>query len=168
MLLKPLKQEEKKMKKILLVLIAAMCVVGLAGNSWAATEDTISVSVELASVVSVSVTPNSWNIGPTTLSATSTQSCSAQNDGNVLIDLAARATNGANGWTLGNPAASDVFSVRYGASLYLTTSDQTCATAIGPSGTLPFDLTYEAPSGDSFGGGVSQAFLVTLTASASP
>ena len=161
-------EEERNMKRAIVFLVAALCVVGLTGLGWAAETDSIAVSVELESTVSVSVTPDDWIIGAIALSGTDTQSCSADNNGNVNIDLDVRATNGAGGWTLGSSVATDVFAVDFGTSFYLTTSDLACATDLAFGTSLPFDLTYEAPSGDTVGGGVSQGFTITFSASATP
>jgi hypothetical protein len=157
------------MKKGTLILVLALALVGLTGRAWAATTDTITVTVSMESIVSVSVSPDTWTIGSIGEGGTAgPEAVVATNNGNVTEDFAIRATNGANGWTLGATAGTDVFVVTTNHPLTLTTSDQTCATNVSPLGTDSFNLNYAAPTTDAQGGGLDQSFTITVTASASP
>ena len=120
-------------------------------------------------VVSVSLDSNTWSLGGVSLSSTtSSPSYTATNDGNVAIDLTIKATNGTGGWTLAASAGADAFSVDVTSpALNLTTSDQNLATNVAVSGTKGIDLTYNAPTSDTAGGGTAQDFTITITASKS-
>ena len=62
------------MKKGTLILVLALALVGLAGKAWAAETDAIIVTVSLE-IVSVSVSPDVWDIGPIGLAITCSPSC---------------------------------------------------------------------------------------------
>ena len=116
--------------------------------------------------ISVSLDSDTWSIGEVSLGATTLPSSyTATNDGNVAIDLDIRATDGAGGWTLESVPGTDEFSVDVTSpAISLSISDQTLATDVAVSGTADIDLTYNAPTGDSYGGGVDQGFTITLSA----
>jgi len=158
------------MKKGTMILVLALALVGLTGRAWAAETDTITVTVSLQSVISVSVSPDAWDIGPITLGGSyGPQAFTATNDGNVTEDFAIRGANGAGGWTIGATPGANTFTVtETNDTIVLTTSDQTCATNVAPDGTDSLSLTYDAPTSDTYGGGVDQSFTITVTASASP
>ena len=156
------------MKKGTLILALAVCLVGLTGQAWAGTTDQISVTVSLGSIISVDLDANTWTIGAITVSGTPEASpqFTAENDGNVDINLDIKASNGANSWLLGSPAASDTFEVTVTTpSLTLTISDQALTTNLAPAATKTIDMTYTPPTADTQGGGVDHSFSVTVTAS---
>lgn len=157
------------MKKVILLTMLAIGVLGTMGQASAATTDTITVTVSLQSAISVSLDANAWDILAITLAGTDpSPTFTATNDGNVDIDLVIKASDGANGWTLGTVGADDVFQVDVTApALTLTTADQSLATAVIPTGTTTIDMTYTAPTTDTQGGGVDHTFTITITASAS-
>ena len=151
------------------MLALAVGLVGLTGQAWAAETDTITVTVSLESIISVSLDTDAWNIGAIVLSGTpeSSPQFTATNDGNVGIDLDIKSSDGANGWTVGDPAASDTFKVTVTTpSLTLALGDQALTTNMAPSGTKTIDMTYTAPTGDTQGAGMDQGFTITVTASA--
>ena len=135
------------MRKLLLVFAMAACLVGVTGQASAATTDTITVTVSLAEVISVTLDQPTWVIGAIAIDFISASfPVIATNEGNVRIDLNIDGTDGAGGWTLGNADASNVFAV-----------------GVTPAVIAAFPLTTGA--GDTQGGGTSQDFTVTLTAS---
>lgn len=154
------------MRKGILALTLAVCLIGLTGQSWAAETASISVTVSLEEAVSVSVTPDTWVIGPIGLSGSDgPESFTAENEGNVAIDLTITGTNGADGWTLAASAGAETFSVAVAdPAITLTTGDQSLATNVAVSGTKAIDLTYSAPTSSSAGGGADQGFSVTVSA----
>jgi hypothetical protein len=117
-------------------------------------------------VVSLSLNGNSWDIGPIAFGdVVASPTFTVTNDGTVPIDLAIKATNAAGGWTLSQSQGANAFVVNLTSpSTTLTTSEQNLANNVAVSGTKGVDLTYRAPTSDTFGGGVDQGFTVTVTA----
>ncbi len=140
-------------------------VMGLAGQAAAQT-DTITVTVSLTETIEVSLDTNTWAIGAIALGSTNGPQAFTATVGNIETDLAIRASDGTGGWTLGSPAGADTFEVTSdtGASP-LTTGDQVLSADVAAYGNVTFNLTYNAPTSDTFGGGVDQGFTITLTAS---
>jgi len=160
------------MKKGTLILVLAMALVGLTGRAWAQT-DTIEVTVSLASVVSVNVTPAEWNMGAiATEYVSSSEPFVAGNDGNVTEDFTITGANAANNWNIGSPAALDTFQVELTdndqTDIPLTTSPIALESGVAAAGTHDFSLVYSAPTSDAQGGGKDHSFTITVTASASP
>lgn len=158
------------MKKVLWITTLMLALSGITGQAMAATTDSITVTVSLVESISVTLDNNTWTIGSVALSGTdSLATVTATNNGNVTIDLDIKGANGAGGWTIGATPASDVFEVAVTSpAISLTTSDQTLATSVATSGTATIDMTYNAPTADTFGGGVAQGFAITVTASKTP
>ena len=161
------------MKRGTLILVLAMALVGLTSQAWAAETDTILVTVELETTVSVAVTPvTTWAIGPVGFGDTdASPTYTATNDGNVTVNFTIEADDsGANGWTIGTVGVANVFQVDVTTpALTLTTSPQTLATGVAVAGTATIDMTYTAPSsvsGGGAGGGESHDFSIIVTASA--
>lgn len=154
------------MRKTIAITLMFWGVLAFAPQSHAATSDTITVTVSLEEVVSVSLNNSAWIIGSIALSGSSAApSNTATNDGNVAIDLDIKATDGAGGWTLAASAGADAFSVDVTSpAISLSALDQSLATNVAASGTKSIDLTYNAPTSDTAGGGVDQGFTVTITA----
>ena len=154
------------MRKLILTLVLAAGLMGLAGQSWAADTAAISVTVSLQEVVSVALDKDSWAIGSIALSGSDgPEAFTATNDGNVAIDLSISATNAAGGWTIAASAGADAFSVAVDSpAINLSTSGQSLAGNVAVSGAKAFNLTYNAPTSDSHGGGVSQGFSVAVSA----
>jgi len=145
--------------------IAALA--GLAGKARAADTGTISVTVSLETVLSVTVTSDSWNIGPIALSGTSGPTSFTATVGNSATKLEIKGSDGAGGWTIAATPALDQFRVAVTSpTLTLTTSYQVLASSVAAYGSKQFALTYSAPTSDSKGAGVSQNFTVTVRASA--
>jgi len=120
----------------------------------------------IGEVISVSLDSNTWDIGSIVLSGSSVSpSYTATNDGNVAIDLTIKATDGAGGWTLAPAAGANAFRVAVTSpALNLSTSDQSLATNVGVAGTQGIDMTYNAPTSDTYGESVDQQFTVTVSA----
>lgn len=117
-------------------------------------------------VVSVSLDRNSWDLTGIHLAETHVASFTATNDGNVAIDLNITATDGAGGWTIEPAPGANAFAVDLAdPAIALSKSDQIVATNIAPSYAKNIDLTYNSPTSDTIGNGVSQAFTITLLAS---
>lgn len=162
------------MKKLVLVFAMAACLVGFTGQASAATTDTITVTVSLASVISVTLDQPTWVVGEIALDFVSSPfPVVATNAGNVDIDLVINGTDSGGGWTLGATDASDVYAVEVtpagDSSFALTTGDSSLDAALPhtTSNTKSFDLVYNAPSANTFDAGVAQGFTITVTASAS-
>lgn len=160
------------MKKQIWMIALVVGAAALAGQGWAATSDAISVTVSLSEAVSVSLDTDAWNIGAIALGATvAGPTVTATNDGNVAADFSISGTSGAGGWTLASAAGANAFAVRaaIGAStVNLSTSPQSLKTNVAPGGTAVFDLTYYAPTSDTYGGGVGQGFTITVSAAKAP
>jgi hypothetical protein len=156
------------MKRAGWILAVAVALAGL-GRQAAAQTDSISVTVSLAEVVSVSVTPNAWNIGPIALSGTNGPTSFTATVGNTATQLDILGSNAAGGWTLADTPGLNQFVVSVASpAITLTTAYQALAASVPAYGSQDFALTYQAPSSDNIGGGVSQAFTVTVRASAAP
>lgn len=158
------------MKKVLWITALVLALFGMAGQSWAATTDSITVTVSLAEDIAVSLNNNTWTIGSIALSGSDgLATVTATNDGNVTIDLVIKGANGAGGWTIGSAPGADTFEVELTAPpISLTAADQSLVSSLATSGTKTIDLTYNAPTDDNFGGGVDQGFTITVTASKTP
>ena len=157
------------MKKVPLMLALVVGLSSMMGKAWAAETDTISVTVSLEEVVSVSVAPGTWNIGPISLDGTNGPTSFTATVGNTTTTLEIMGANGAGGWTIDTPAGADQFEVAVSASaITLTTSYQTLDASVSAYGSKGFALTYTAPSSDSKGAGTDQSFAITLKASAAP
>ena len=159
------------MKKFMfLIALITLCCFGAvqAQATVTATETgTITVTVSLAGEVSVSLTPTSWVIGAIALNTTSSPESFTATVGNVSTDLTIMGSGGEGGWAIGT-AGSNTFEVAVDttpSSITLITTDQPLATAVAAYGEKVFNLTYTAPSEDTYGP-VSQEFSVTVTASA--
>lgn len=158
------------MHKALIVVVAALCLYGFAGQAWAQMEtDTITVSVSLADVVGVLVDPDTWNIGPVALGQMITpyETYSANNVGTVMIDLTVSATDGANGWVIGPSPATDTFALLVD-SVQVSTSPVSLYPALPASSGFLMNLIYWSPTGDTQGGGVGHDFTITFSATRSP
>ncbi len=164
------------MRKLGLVFAIVVCLVGVTGQTSAGTD--IVVTVSLASVTSVSVTPGTWDIGAIVLDETDILAVSAENDGTEAINLTITGDDGDGLWTIGASTALNQFSVEAkGGSPALTNSDSifltTSASAtinvssIGAGSTQDFNLEYTAPSSNDKATTISQGFTIVITASAS-
>ena len=162
------------MKKLVLVFAMAACLVGVTGRASAAPTDSITVTVSLASVISVTLDQATWVVGEIALDFVSSPfSVVATNAGNVDIDLDINGTDSGGGWTLGATDAENVFAVGVTPAAVtpfaLTTGDLSLHDALPhtTSNTTGFGLVYNAPSANTFDAGVDQGFTITVTASAS-
>ncbi|HPO15211.1 MAG TPA: M4 family metallopeptidase [Candidatus Hydrogenedentes bacterium] len=120
----------------------------------------------------ISITPDYWNIGSGPLSnVVESGAFTVQNLGNVAEDISIKGDNGANGWTLQNTVGTNAFKVEADSGddgsyeIALSTSEQVMAANLAVSGSSTFGLRYNAPSGDTCGGGIAQDFSITLKAS---
>jgi len=156
------------MQKMKWIPILAVGLVAMTGMAWAADTGTITVTVSLQSI-SVSLDNSTWDIGPIALGGTNVlPTVTATNDGNVNIDLAIKGADGAGAWAIGTQGA-DTFEVDVASPvLTLSTTNQTLASSLAPSGTKTIDLTYKAPTSDTKGPSVAQGFAITITASKTP
>ena len=126
----------------------------------------------LGDFVSISVTPGTWSIGPRALNVVvESGTYTVENTGSVAEDITITATDGANSWTLSGTVGTDTFKVEADQAddgsyeTVLTTADQTFVSNLGVSSSESLGLRYSSPSGDTQGGGTSQDFTVTITAS---
>ena len=151
-------------RRAVVMLVMILCLAGFAGQSWAATSDSISVSVYLAEVC-VDLDFNLWTIGGIALGESDgPESFTATNGGNVAIDLTISATNGGGGWLVRESAGANEFRVALSSpSLNLRAYVKTLATDVAASGTKGIALTYYAPTSDTFGV-VGQGFTITVSA----
>ena len=162
------------MKKlaIIVVLAAGMCCFGIS-HSQAGTDGIITVSVTAAETVAITLSPNAWAIGEVAFTdVTTSPEYTATNTGNVNEDFTIKGANGAGGWLIQTgPVGDDIFMV--GADLdpsdeydiLLWTTDETLEDSVSfANGTAAFKLQYSTPSGDTYGQGVAQGFVVTVTA----
>ena len=155
------------MRKLSVVLALGMCLVGVAGQAWAADEDTITVTVSLESVISVVVAPDTWVIGAIAIDGSDGPESFTATVGNIATKLEIKGADGAGGWVIGTPGAANQFEVACSNPvLTLTLVDQVLSASVAAYGNHAFDLTYTAPTSDTLGGGVDQSFSITLKASA--
>lgn len=163
------------MKKLVLVFAMVACLVGVTGQASAATTGNIAVTVSLASVTSVSVTPGTWPIGAITFDAVDLLSFSASNDGTEAINLTITGADGAGLWLIGATTGLNQFTVEakngtpalLGTAFFLTkTAIALNVASIGTGSAQAFDLEYTAPSSNDKTIGISQGFTVVITASA--
>ncbi|MCH7924995.1 MAG: hypothetical protein IIC51_05630, partial [Planctomycetes bacterium] len=126
----------------------------------------------LGGFVSITVTPGTWNIGPRALNVVvESGTYTVTNTGSVAEDITISATDAANVWTLSGTVGTDAFKVEADQAdddsyeTVLTTADQAFVNNLGVSNSESLGLRYSSPSGDTQGGGTSQDFTVTLTAS---
>jgi len=152
------------------MMLAILCLMGVTYQAQAADTDTITVTVSLESVISVTVTPDTWAIGPVTLGSTSAAAPFSATIGNTASKLEITGTDAAGAWVLDNAAGADQFAVSAVAApdpaINLSTSYQVLAASVPAYGSRGFTLTYSAPTSDTKGGGVDQGFTITLKASA--
>ncbi len=163
------------MRKLGLVFAIVVCLVGVTGQASAGTD--IVVTVSLASVTSVSVTPDTWVIGAVILDETDVLAVSALNDGTEPINLTITGASGEGLWTIGATTDLNQFTVEAkNGTPALTTSDSIFLTA-SPSATInvssiaagnsqDFSLEYTAPSSNTDTVGDPQGFTIVITASA--
>lgn len=154
------------MSKQTLIAVLALGVLAWTGQAVAQT-DTITVTVSLAETIEVSLDNNAWNIGAIALGSTNGPTTFEAEVGNIQTDLSIKGSDAAGGWTLGSPAAEDVFEVSCDAgagAVVLTDSDQVLQADVSAYGSVSFGVTYNAPTSDTQGGGVDQSFTITVTA----
>lgn len=130
-------------------------------------QEIISVSITTDGTVAYGMLPA--NTTRTTLDLTDTQT--AQNDGNVVVDLNIKTSNAVGGasWTLGASSGSDqfahAFSINSGSSWTpFTTTDvyQVLTSALGVSSSQNFDLRIITPTTAS--DGAQKAITITIQA----
>jgi hypothetical protein len=154
------------MKRTVLLLILGMAAAVAPLSTQAADTDSISVTVSLQEVISVSVTPGAWNIGPIALGGSTAATSFTATVGNTTTTVEILATNATGGWVVGPTAGLNQYVVSVtNPALTLTNAYQTLATSLVAYGSQEFLLTYSAPTADNKGAGVDQSFAVTLRAS---
>lgn len=159
------------MKRMFLVVVLIAGLFLIYSTSFAANTATITVSVSLQETISISLSPTTWNIGAISLGQNYESSeFTVSNDGNVAEDVSIKGSNGAGGWTLGTTQGADTFTLSADVSPYssynitVSTTDTTLVSNLSAGGSSNFKLQYGAPTSDTKGGGVSQNFTITLTA----
>jgi hypothetical protein len=164
------------MKKLVIVVVlaAGMCCFGISQSQADTDTGTISVTVSMESTVAITVSPDGWTIGSVAFDeVTASPEYTATNTGNVDEDFTIKGANATSGgWLIQTgPVGDDIFMV--GADLdpndsydiLLWTTDETLKNAVSfTNGTAVFKLQYSTPSGDTYGQGVAQGFVVTVTA----
>lgn len=156
------------MKRVMMLLMLTLCIAGWTGQASGAETASISVTVSLATEISVSIDNTAWTLGALGLGDAGAQhSATATNNGNVAVNLSIQADlTGANGWTIGAISASDQFVVSLATpATTLTTSPQSLATNVAKDGTAAILLDFTMPSADTVGGGESHDFSIVVTAS---
>lgn len=162
------------MKKALLImsLLAVGMVIG--ATQAAAQEDQITVTVTVPTVLSVSLSPDTWAIGNVALSETAETEpdyFTATNNGNVTEDFSIVSGNSTN-WTCGAAAGNNTFAMEAkGGDLgdtwtAINTSKTLETDLVKTTGSVPFGLRFSAPTDTTFIG-VQQSITITVTASAS-
>ena len=156
-------------KKLILGILGSLLLltgIPLFGDSQA----TITVTVTIPSVISVSVTPTSWNIGNVSLGETKATSggyFTVTNNGNVTEDISIVSGNSEN-WTVGSTAGEEVFTMKAkGGDLTDWTSihqSQILKSGVEMNGSVSFDLQFTAPTKTSHVD-TQQTISVTITAS---
>lgn len=155
------------MKRVSVMLVLAVCLVGITGQARAQATDTITVTVSLEAAISVSVLPDAWTIGPITISGSNGPESFTATVGNSATKLEIMGSDGAGGWAIGATVDADQFVVAVtDPAITLTALYQTLEASVAAYGNKAFDLTYSAPDSDTQGGGVDQGFTITLRASA--
>jgi|GEM_PF-1719041 len=162
----------KKMTKLVLaVLVAGFVFLGIP-KAYAA-DDSIAVTVTLASTVSVDVLPTSWSLSDIALNTTNDLiTCTATNNGNVTESFTIKGADGLNGWTNGAAVGLDTFKVLAGAShdgtswdiAVTNTPGSVLAASVAQNVGQDFQVRYVAPSSDDQGGGTVHGFAITVTA----
>ena len=162
------------MNRTILATTVALCLLGLGGQAAAQSDTgTITVSVALADVLSINVTPSTWTIGDVMLGGTvypnSLDNHSVVNNGTVMVDLSIQATDGANGWVIGSTPGIDTFTVKALLdTVTLSTTPTLLDSNVAAANGTDLDMNYYSPTGDTQGGGMEHSFTITITASASP
>lgn len=158
------------MKKVI-YLIVVMSMLLFLKNVYGENTATISVTVSLEETVSISLDTNTWNIGSISLGTTVESSTfTVTNNGNVAEDISIKTTNGAGGWRIGTIPGENVFKVAADVEPYssydivISTTETTLITDLTSGNSKSFKLQYNAPTSDTYGGGVDQSFTITLTA----
>lgn len=155
------------MKKATMIAAAALLLVATS-SGWAATSDTITVTVSLQSEISVSVTPDTWNLTNITLGTSHTSSAFTAQVGNTAVSLTIRAevATGTTRWAIADTAGADQFRVAVVSPvLNLNTTDwKSLGAAVAAYGSKNFSLVYYMPTSDTKGGGVDQSFTVRVKA----
>ena len=103
------------MKSIKVGLAGALTILALAGFARAADTGNITVTVSLQSLIEVTVTSGTWNIGSVALSSVSGPTSFTAAVGNTATKLEIKAANPTgSGWAIGSAPAADVFQVAVG------------------------------------------------------
>lgn len=125
-----------------------------------------------AEVISITVTPDTWGLGPRALGyAGESGAFTLNNNGNVPADVTVKGSNGAGGWTLQSAPGTNAFTVETDRGddgsyeTVLSSSEQLFINAMPVSANQALGLRYSAPTGDTYGAGVNQGFTVTFKAS---
>ena len=164
------------MKKALLI-VSLFTVVMLIGVTQATAADTadVTVTVTIASSLSVSVAPPFWTIGEVTEGFSTSFPITATNDGNVTENffiISSGSTQGGNpGWTCGLPAGTETFAMTADGGALADPTSICSETGLAydvaaPDGTVPFTLGFTAPTITGLGG-VQHSITVTVRAEAS-
>jgi len=159
------------MKRFYAILIFLGCSFIFSSTSFGADTATITVSVSLQEIISISLTPTSWDIGAISLGQSYESSeFTVSNDGNVAEDINIKATDGAGGWILGTTPGEDTFTLSADVSPYssyditISKSDTELISNLALGSSTKFKLKYSSPTSDTKGGGISQNFTIILTA----
>ncbi|MGA1869850.1 MAG: hypothetical protein ACMUJM_15050 [bacterium] len=166
------------MKKALIG-IMVVTLIGIFGatHALAANEGTISVTVTIASVLEISVSPASWapSVGSNSTVDTLLDSPgpSVTNNSNTSIDLTVNVDDTGSSWTFAdNPSGSDTFAMDIdtdGGSSWneITVAGYTFLSSVAAySPPVEFDLLFYSPP--TAIAGASATFNVTITATETP
>ncbi len=166
------------MKNAVLMLVLALALVGLTGEALAQSSASISVTVELATEISIAITAGgTWPVGSIAIDDVVVMGSpsTVENQGNVAVDLDIDVDYpvppDANGWTAGTVGPDDVFQVDVTETVLpisLTTTPQDLVDNLAVSVSQDITATYTAPAGDTVGGGESHDFSIVVAATESP
>lgn len=152
-----------------MLLVALVVLVALAAPSFAASDITVTVTLQQ---VGVDVSPTSWALGtmaPGATQETTGRHFTATNTGNVAEDFTITAGNSApSGWTPG-PSGQNTYRMGVSTDLFQNqalTPSMTLASNVAAAGTVGFDLHFTAPAAGSTYNAAGETILVSLSAAA--
>ncbi|HOZ48235.1 MAG TPA: M4 family metallopeptidase [Candidatus Hydrogenedentes bacterium] len=125
-----------------------------------------------AETIAVTVTPDTWAIGPRALSYVGESGTfTVTNAGNIVVDVTVKGGHGTGGWLLQNTPGPNAFALEVDGlddgsyETVLTTTEQPFADAMPVSSNRTLGLRYRSPTSDTYGAGVAQDVTVTFKAS---
>lgn len=168
------------MKKALIGIVMLIALVAFGATQAEAAD--IAVTVTVSEVLSVTITPTSWAIGPVSEGSTTTTwtdttpagggHFTATNTGNSSGNLTISVTNSVN-WTAGASPGDEVFAMGHGQTETLgteptytniTNAGVALTSDLAAEGDYKFDLQFEVPTNTAYGG-TEQSMTVAISIS---